>query len=117
MMYYATMNKKVLVVIAALLIAFGIGILVSRSESNDSNDVQESTANDSGSTSNGAELDLSGQQLTTLPDSITSRTDVKSLNLSNNQLTGLPASIADMKSLEVLNIENNRIESLPMELS
>lgn len=117
-MYHSLMNKKISTIAIVILLAFVVGYFVSSGDRNTENaSIRESTENTSTADSGSVDLDLSGQGLTSLPDSITSRTDVKSLNLSNNQLTTLPESIANMTGLEVLNIENNRIDSLPSELS
>lgn len=62
--------------------------------------------------SNNKSVDLSGKQLTALPESLLSQTSVTSLNLSNNQLTNLNG-IEKLVNLETLNVENNRLESLP----
>lgn len=60
---------------------------------------------------------MSGQRLTTLPESVFSRTDITVLNVSNNQLAALPASISRMNNLVELRVENNHFETLPPEIS
>lgn len=108
------MNKNILFVLMgiAVLAAFGAGYAVNHKK----NTSQPASQTSSELASSGKTLDLSGKQLTTLSDAVTSQTDVTSLNLSNNQLATLPASIAKMKNLQVLNVENNRLESLPAEI-
>jgi Leucine-rich repeat (LRR) protein len=114
------MNRNTIagVVVFAVLIAFGIGFAVSKS--NDSTDKPANTNNNSSNnvtpSSSGKSVDLSGQQLTAIPASVLSQTDIVSLNLSNNQLTTLPADIGKLTNLETLNVENNRLESLPDEI-
>lgn len=106
------MSKKIILIFLTILISLGLGYLISNQSQKDKpgNDVSVSR-------SNVKTLDLSGQQLTTLPDSVLNQTDVTVLNLSNNQLTSLPAGIARLINLEILNIENNRLEGkLPEEI-
>lgn len=110
------MDKKYIWILVAVLLAFGVGFSLSRSEdrptqqaTNNTNspDTPSNTRNESKS------LDASGRQLTTLPDDILSQTSLTSLNLSNNQLTTLPDDFAQLTRLETLNIENNRLEHVP----
>jgi len=85
-------------------------------------------------------IDLSGQNLTKVPEYVFSRTNTEELNLSNNQLTGsiqaeirhlqalrilnasnnamtgVPAEIGQLKNLEVLDLSNNQLTGLPNEL-
>lgn len=110
------MNRKYFIVIFALILAFGMGYVISMRGNNDS-PIQENTADTSEPEANSRSLDLSGTQLTNLPDSVLNQTDITFLNLSNNQLTGLPVGIARLTNLEVLNIENNRLESFPDEIA
>lgn len=113
------MNNKIMTICLAVVTAFGIGYFISTQN----NDAQSNTNNLSSEqqtepdTSGGASLDVSGQQLTSLPDSILSRSDLASLNLSNNQLASLPAAISRLSNLETLNVENNRLETFPSEIS
>src|SRR5665213_981656 len=103
-------KQNIIISVAALvLIAFGVGYSINKSGSN--NKVGNTPA-----VSSSTSLDLSGQQLTTLPSYVLARTDLTSLNLSNNQLTGLPAGIGKLTNLTVLNVENNRLQSLPPEI-
>lgn len=109
------MEKKIVVIaVSFLIIATGIGFLAGQRISNKKPSNQVGSNNSD--LSKGKSLDLSGQQLTALPDSVTNQTDITSLNLSNNQLTSLPANIAKMANLETLNVENNRLETLPPEI-
>lgn len=85
-------------------------------------------------------VDLSGQNLTAVPQSVFASTAVeelnlannrlggslpgeirllqnlKILNLSNNQFTGVPAEVGQLRNLEVLDVSNNQLTGLPMEL-
>jgi internalin A len=109
MWYFVFMTKNTVVtsLVVIILLAIGIGYLIGHS-------------NNSGSTSQnistGKTVDLSGQQLTILPESVLNQTDITSLNLSNNQLTTLPAGIGKLINLQVLNVENNRLVTLPGEI-
>jgi len=62
------------------------------------------------------ELNLSSNQLTTLPDSLGQLTQLTSLNLSDNQLTTLPDSLGQLTQLTELNLKNNRLTILPESL-
>ena len=62
------------------------------------------------------ELDLSGNQLTSLPPEIASFTNLTELNLSGNQLTSLPPEIASLTNLTELNLSGNQLTSLPSEI-
>ena len=85
-------------------------------------------------------LDLSGQNLTSVPKSVFEKVNLENLNLSHNALsgalqaevrnlqnlkdldlssnnfTGVPAEIGQLKNLEVLNLSNNKLTGLPYEL-
>lgn len=114
------MVQKTVIIIAAVFIALGAGYFVSKQNSSDSSQSQANTTDKTEVSKRkgpGVTLDLSGQQLTALPDSVLTQDDVTILNISNNQLTTLPADITKLVNLEVLNIENNRMESLPDEIS
>ena len=59
------------------------------------------------------ELDLSDNQLTSLPESIGDLAQLKELDLGNNQLTSLPERIGDLAQLKELYLDNNQLTSLP----
>jgi internalin A len=63
------------------------------------------------------ELDLSGLELTEVPDGIARLTNLQELDLSNNELTSLPDAIAQLISLKELNLSDNQLMSLPEEIS
>lgn len=107
-------NIGIGLLVLVVLAAFGVGYALSaKRKASPANEPSISTPSASaGDTS----VDVSGQQLTTLPASITDQTEITSLNASNNQLTTLPASIGKMANLTVLNVENNRLVSLPAEI-
>ena len=95
---------------------------------------------DKNETDVGAALDLSGQGLTRVPDSVFTRTNLtsldvsnnnlsgalqaevrhltqlRSLNLSRNNFTGVPAEIGQLQNLELLDLSDNPITGLPLEL-
>ena len=112
-----TKSVKAILVTGVVILALGAGYFISKQANQDEPRSNDNTADSSGSETSGTTLDLSGQQLTTLPKSVLSRTDITVLNLSNNQLTALPAEISRLTNLVELNVENNRLESLPPELS
>ena len=58
-------------------------------------------------------LDLSGNRLTSLPDSISRLANLQSLDLSDNQLTSLPDSISRLANLQILDLDHNKLTSLP----
>lgn len=62
-------------------------------------------------------LDLSGNQLTSLPPEIAKLTSLTKLDFSNNQLTGLPPEISKLTSLARLYLSRNRLKSLPLEIT
>jgi len=85
-------------------------------------------------------IDLSNQNLTSIPSSVFSKTNTETLDVSNNMLTGsiqgeirflsklkvldasnnnmtgLPAEIGQLQNLEVLDVSNNQVTGLPNEL-
>ena len=58
-------------------------------------------------------LSLSNEQITTLPDTIGSLSNLTYLNLSGNQLTILPDTIGDLSSLSGLELSENELIGLP----
>ena len=58
-------------------------------------------------------LDLSENELTTVPEAITRLSNLKWLDLEANQLTTIPESVTRMTSLEVLNLRNNKLATVP----
>lgn len=52
-------------------------------------------------------LNLSGNQLTSLPAEIGDLTKLWQLDLSGNQLTSLPAEIGELTNLKELNLRGN----------
>ncbi len=109
------MSKKVIGIVLAVLLVFGGAYFISKQ--NNSNGSSKTPVGTSKSQTSGTTLDLSGQQLTSLPESVLNRADVTVLNLSNNQLTSLSAGIGTLTNLEVLNVENNRLQTFPPEIS
>ena len=58
-------------------------------------------------------LDLSNNQLTTLPEAIAQLSNLSLLDLSDNQLTRLPEAIAQLSNLSWLNLSDNQLTTLP----
>ncbi|NEP81305.1 MAG: GTPase [Okeania sp. SIO3B3] len=58
-------------------------------------------------------LNLSSNQLTTLPELITKFTNLTTLDLSSNQLTILPKSISKFTNLTTLDLRGNQLTTLP----
>lgn len=107
------MDKKYIWILVAVLLAFGIGFTLSRSEDRPNQQVTNNTPTNTDRPNESKSLDASGRQLTELPSDIISQTELTSLNLSNNQLTTLPDSFANLTRLDTLNIENNRLAHVP----
>jgi small GTP-binding protein len=61
-------------------------------------------------------LDISGNQVTSLPAEIVELKNLTALNLSGNQLASLPAEIVELKNLTFLDISGNQLASLPAEI-
>jgi len=107
-------NLLIILLLVLLVFAAFVGYILANNKSEQTTNTNQQT--NQSVPSRGASLDMSGKQLTTLPESVTSRTEITSLNLSNNQLTSLDG-IEKLTNLETLNVENNRLESLPMSIS
>jgi Leucine-rich repeat (LRR) protein len=58
-------------------------------------------------------LDLSNMNLTEVPESIGSLTQLTDFNLSNNELTSIPESIGSLTQLTWLYLCGNQLTSLP----
>lgn len=62
-------------------------------------------------------LDLSNQELSSLPDSISRLTNLTEINLSNNKFTEFPSVLLGMNQLFTINLENNKITTIPNEIT
>ncbi|MHC4742837.1 MAG: leucine-rich repeat domain-containing protein, partial [Planctomycetota bacterium] len=62
------------------------------------------------------ELDLSGENLTSLPPEIGQLRKLTVLDLQNNYLTSLPGEFAQLKELAELDLSSNDLSSLPTEI-
>ena len=61
-------------------------------------------------------LDLSGKELSRLPDEVTELTEMQELRLDYNSLTELPTSIIKLKNLIRLHLNDNKLTKLPSEI-
>ena len=61
-------------------------------------------------------LDLSYNELKSLPPEISQLTNLTSLDLSYNQLSVLPPEIENLLRLETLDLENNKLAQLPRQI-
>ena len=59
------------------------------------------------------ELDISGNKITKIPESIGALRHLRALNLSSNKITFLPNSICDLDKVRVLEVSMNTLNSLP----
>ncbi len=62
-------------------------------------------------------IDLSGNNLNTLPKQIADLENLSVLNLSDNQIEDFPNDILKLKKLEVLLLGNNKIREIPQKIS
>ena len=62
-------------------------------------------------------LDLSRNNLTTIPQVLSLFSNVMIINVSNNQLTELPEIFFRLSRLQILIIQNNNIENFPTKIN
>jgi len=62
-------------------------------------------------------LDLSDQNLRSLPETVWQLKDLEVLDLRHNQLDNLPAELAQLRGLRRLDISNNQLRQLPVEIA
>ncbi|CEG38811.1 Leucine-rich repeat protein [Plasmopara halstedii] len=62
------------------------------------------------------ELNLSGNKLSRLPDSVIFLKNMKVLHIAENVLTALPTQIGELERLKILNAHTNQLTSLPSSL-
>jgi Leucine rich repeat/Leucine Rich Repeat len=58
-------------------------------------------------------LNLSGNNLTTIPTAIASLTNLTKLDLTGNKLTKIPSAITNLSTLNYLNLRANKITNIP----
>jgi Leucine-rich repeat (LRR) protein len=61
-------------------------------------------------------LNLENNRLDSLPAEIRKMTRLESLDISNNNISGVPAEIGQLKNLKLLDLSQNQIDALPMEI-
>ncbi len=62
-------------------------------------------------------LNLSGKNLSRIPEYVFSRTELQELDVSNNKLTGaIQAEIRHLKNLKILRAGNNEMTGVPAEI-
>lgn len=61
-------------------------------------------------------LDLSNNELTSVPDVLYNCTTLKKLNLKSNKLTAIDPRLFNLKELEELNLNSNSISEIPNEI-
>ncbi len=62
-------------------------------------------------------LDLSGNDLTEIPDWVQNLPRIKRLYLNDNKITEIPSWIGNLESLEELHLGNNKITKIPKSIS
>ncbi|XP_061160725.1 leucine-rich repeat-containing protein 20 isoform X2 [Syngnathus typhle] len=62
------------------------------------------------------ELDLHGNVLSKLPDSVEEMRHLTSINLANNNFSAFPEKLTQIATLQRINLEGNNISEIPMEM-
>ncbi|XP_018904550.1 leucine-rich repeat-containing protein 57 [Bemisia tabaci] len=62
-------------------------------------------------------IDLSQNQISSIPNYIENFSALKCLTLNNNKIDRIPDEIGNLKKLEVLSLESNRIKNIPTTIS
>lgn len=61
------------------------------------------------------ELNLHGNVLTKLPDTVVEMEHLSNINLSNNNFSVFPEKLTEMKALERIDLEGNNVTDVPVE--
>lgn len=62
-------------------------------------------------------LDMSSNQLTSLPDDFSDLKYLKELDLSRNKIQGLPDDFGKLKHLHILNLKQNQLQTMPRSIA
>jgi len=107
--------KKIIYIILAVIIVALIGAFVWQNKN-----VFISTDNfgdNSIITAGNKALNLSGQGIGKIPESVFNQTSLEELNVSNNNLTGaIQSQIGQLKNLKILNASRNQMTGVPAEV-
>ncbi|KAF7988664.1 hypothetical protein HCN44_001237 [Aphidius gifuensis] len=79
-------------------------------------DLQEVPIREIAAIKKASHLDLSNNQLVSIPNTIVTLTNIIKLDLSKNMLTEIPENIGEMKQLKHLDLYGNQISRLPLSL-
>lgn len=107
--------KKTTLFIAATLLLTGAGCTKNTTPKTNIDTENKKQENTLPSTTK--PLNMSGQNLTSVPNYVFQLKSITELNLSNNKLTGaLPAEVGQLKELRILNLSNNQFTGIPAEV-
>lgn len=115
--------KNIVFILVISLILSGCSLVntISKPESNnqssDSLNVNSNTGSSAPVVAAKDSLDLSGQGLSKVEQSVFKQTNLRQLDVSDNNLTGaLPAEIRQLSKLQVLRAANNQMTGVPAEV-
>lgn len=111
------MKKILLLLTLFLLLGAGCSSNIKDKTPDSSPLLKQEVENEEINTNDKNNLDLSGQGLQKVEQTIFKQTNLTSLNVSNNNLTGsLPAEIRQLTKLQYLNAANNQMTGVPAEI-